>query len=76
IDMKKPWQRVMTTIIGRPDDKTQCDPNSWEKWYYKGCDFFGYSFGTPPDFRPHPLHFYNDSIIVKNAFHKIRDLTK
>ncbi|MDO8685892.1 MAG: hypothetical protein Q7J78_04385 [Clostridiales bacterium] len=75
IDIKKPWQRVMTTIIGRPDDITQCDPDSWEKWYYKDCDLTGYAIGNAPDFRPDP-RFNNDLKIVKNAFHKIRDLSK
>jgi hypothetical protein len=25
-----------------------------KKWFNAGCDFFGYAWGTPPDFRPHP----------------------
>jgi hypothetical protein len=54
LKIRKPHQRVMTTIIGRPGDKGVCDPNTWKKWYATGCDFFGYAHGTPPDFRPHP----------------------
>ena len=53
LKIRKPHQRVMTTIIGV--EKTEiCDPNSWKKWYAAGCDFFGYAHGTPPDFRPPP----------------------
>ena len=52
LKIRKPHQRVMTTIIGRPNDKGVCDPNTWRKWYEAGCDFFGYAHGTPPDFRP------------------------
>ena len=51
--IRKPQQRVMTTIVGRPGDKGVCDPNSWKKWYEAGCDFFAYAHGIPPDFRPH-----------------------
>ncbi len=54
LKIRKPQQRVMTVIVGRPDEKGLYDPASWRKWYEKGCDFFGYAHGTPPDFRPHP----------------------
>ncbi len=66
LEIKKPNQRVMTTITGR-QEKGECDPNSWREWYDKGCDFFGYAWGTPPDFRPHPR--YNSELeIVRAAF--------
>jgi len=51
LSVRKPHQRVMTTIAGRPDGT--CDPTTWKKWYEAGCDFDGYAWGTPPDFRPH-----------------------
>jgi hypothetical protein len=54
LKIRKPHQRVMTTIIGRPAENGLCDPNTWKKWYEAGCDFFAYTHGTPPDFRPHP----------------------
>ena len=54
LKIRKPEQRVMTTIVGRPDSQGMCDPNAWRKWYKAGCDFFAYAHGTPPDFRPHP----------------------
>jgi hypothetical protein len=57
LEIRKPQQRVMTTIIGRPDGVS--DPNTWKKWYQAGCDFFGYAWGTPPDFRPHPSYAQN-----------------
>ena len=65
LKIRKPGQRVMTTIIGRPDGV--CDPNTWKKWYKAGCDFFGYAWGTPPDFRPNPM-YANGLKIVKSAF--------
>ncbi len=32
LKIRKPHQRVMTTIIGRQDRKGTCDPNTWKKW--------------------------------------------
>jgi len=52
LSIRKPHQRVMTTIVGRQDGVS--DPNTWKRWFSAGCDFFGYAWGTPPDFRPHP----------------------
>jgi len=69
LEVKKPWQDVMTTIIGRVDDG-ECDPTSWKKWHEKGCDFFGYAWGTPPDFHPLP-RYEKDLEIVKQAFREI-----
>ena len=54
LEVRKPWQRVMTTIIGRGGGLS--DPNTWEKWHRRGCDFFGYAWGTPPDFQPIALY--------------------
>jgi hypothetical protein len=63
LEIRKPHQRVMTTIIGAGPS----DPNTWRKWYERGCDFFGYAWGTPPDFRPHPS--YAKSLeIIRQAF--------
>jgi len=70
LKIRKPHQRVMTTIIGRPNDKGVCDPNTWKKWYEAGCDFFGYAHGTPPDFRPHPS--LNQQVeLVRQAYHQM-----
>ena len=51
LKIRKPHQRVLTVITGRQDGVS--DPNTWKRWYEAGCDFFGYAWGTPPDFRPH-----------------------
>lgn len=67
--IRKPQQRVMTTLTGRQQDG-ECDPDSWREWYGKGCDFFGYAWGTPPDFRPHP-RYAADLEIVRRAFQEI-----
>jgi len=67
--IRKPDQRVMTTIIGRLDE-AQCDPTSWRKWYERGANFSGYAWGTPPDFHPHP-HYAEELEIVRKAFQDI-----
>ena len=68
LNIRKPHQRVMTTIVGRQDGVS--DPNTWKKWFDAGCDFFGYSWGTPPDFRPHPD--YAASVeVVRKAYHEM-----
>ena len=65
LEVRKPWQRVMTTIIGRGGGLS--DPNTWERWYRRGCDFFGYAWGTPPDFRPIALYEKKLEMLSKNA---------
>lgn len=70
LKVRKPHQRVMTTIIGRPGDKGVCDPNTWKKWYEAGCDFFGYAHGIPPDFRPHPA-LHDQVEIVRQAYRQM-----
>lgn len=71
LDVRQPGQRVMTTIIGRQDGGSEvCDPTSWQRWHERGCDFFGYAWGTPPDFRPHP-RYRHELEIVKRAFEEI-----
>ena len=69
LDIKRPEQRVMTTVVGRTND--ECDPNSWRDWYDKGCDFFGYAWGTPPDFRPHP-RYAGDLDVIHAAFAEMK----
>ena len=60
----------MTTIIGRVDGEGHCVPDTWRKWYTKGLDFFGYAWGTPPDFRPH-ARYERDLAVVREAFEEI-----
>lgn len=67
LDIRKPGQRVMTTLIGRSEGG-ECDPNTWRTWHERGCDFFGYAFGTPPDFRPAPL-YEQELALTRAAFH-------
>jgi hypothetical protein len=69
--VRKPGQRVMTTIIGRGQGVT--DPGSWKKWYDQGCDFFGYAWGTPPSFLPTAM--YDEELkVVKAAFAEMQKL--
>ena len=71
LKVRKPGQRVMTTIIGRGKGVT--DPSSWRKWYDQGCDFFGYAWGTPPSFLPIPM--YDEELkVVKTAFAEMEKL--
>ena len=70
LNVRKPNQRVMTTIIGRGDDKGECVPDTWRTWHDRGLDFFGYAWATPPDFRPHPA-YQHDLDIVRRAFKEI-----
>lgn len=68
LGIRKPHQRVMTTVVGRQDGVS--DPNTWKKWYESGCDFFGYAWGTPPDFRPHPKYVAAVDVI-RQAYHQM-----
>lgn len=68
--VRRPHQRVSTTIIGRIDGEGQCDPNSWKKWHARGADFLGYAWGTPPDFHPHP-RYKADLEVVRKAYQEI-----
>ena len=65
LSIRKPHQKVFTTVIGRMDGV--CDPNSWRAWRDRGCDFMGYAWGTPPDFRPH-ASYAPGLEIVRQAF--------
>jgi len=69
LKVRKPHQRVMTTIIGRVDPGKSI-PSSWRKWNERGCDFYGYAWGTPPDFRPHPS-YAADLELIHHAFREI-----
>lgn len=66
LSVRRPEQHVMTTISGRVEEG-ECDPHSWRRWYDAGCDFFGYAWGTPPDFRPHP-RYAQELETVRQAF--------
>jgi len=68
LKIRKPHQRVMTVIAGRTDGA--CDPNTWKRWYQAGCDFFGYAWGTPPDFRPH-ARYAKELAITRSAYREM-----
>ena len=67
--IRKPNQTVWTTVIGRPDGT--CDPSTWRKWYERGCDFCGYAWGTPPDWKPHPS-YAKGLEMVRAAFREMK----
>ena len=66
--IRKPFQRVMTTIIGRQDGV--CAPDTWRRWYAAGCDFFGYAWNVPPDFRPH-ARYAKELEIIRAAYREM-----
>ncbi len=69
LSIRKPHQRVMTTVIGRLDEGA-CDPSTWRKWSERGCDLFGYAWGTPPVMATHPS--YAEGLdVIRRAFHEI-----
>lgn len=70
LSVRRPEQRVMTTITGRTDEG-ECDVHSWREWYDKGCDFFGYVWGAPPDFRP-PSSKEAELDVVRSAFEEMK----
>ena len=53
LKIKRPDQRMFLTVINCLDG-FKFDTASWKKWYDRGCDFQGYAWGTPPDWRPAP----------------------
>ena len=65
LKVRKPNQMVMTTIIGLGHNRT--DPNMWKKWHARGCDFFGYAWGTPPSFEP-LAHYKKKLEITREAY--------
>ena len=69
LSIRKPGQRVMTTIIGRTEPG-ECDPRGWHRWHEAGCDFFGYVHGTPPEFRP-PAAKTAEVEVVREAFRQM-----
>ena len=69
LSIKKPGQRVMTTMTGHPY-KDWCEPESWKKWFNKGCDLFAYAGGTPPKLEIEP-RLIKDVEIVRQAFRQI-----
>jgi hypothetical protein len=51
--IRKPRQRLFLTVVNCLDG-FGFDTDSWRTWYERGCDFHGYAWGTPPDWRPAP----------------------
>lgn len=67
--VRRPDQRVMTTVVGGLD-KGESDPVTATTWHSRGCDLFGYAWGTPPDFRPH-RDYLPDVEAARLAFRQI-----
>jgi hypothetical protein len=65
LQIKKPEQRLFLTVINCLDGFI-FDTRSWKKWYDLGCDFLGYAWGTPPNWRPAPR--------FQNAIDGFRDI--
>jgi len=69
MSMRKPHQRLLTTVVGRLEDG-ETEASGWKQWLAAGCDFFGYAWGTPPDFRPHPS-YASDLNLVRQVYQQI-----
>ena len=70
LSIRGPQQRVMTTIRGWASPEMIGDPRTWRRWYERGCDFMGYAWAVPPDFRPH-AKFEEEVALVRQAFHEM-----
>jgi len=70
LKVKRPEQRLMTTIAGLYNDPELCKTDSWREWHARGCDFFAYVWGVPPEFK---LHESFEPVVqqVKAAFEEI-----
>lgn len=51
LKIRRPEQRVFLSVINCLDG-FRFDTTTWRKWYDLGCDFQGYAWGSPPDWRP------------------------
>jgi hypothetical protein len=51
LGIRRPEQRLFLTVINCLDG-FRFDTSTWQKWFDRGCDFHGYAWGTPPDWRP------------------------
>ena len=69
LSIRKPHQRVMTTIVGRIEEG-ECEASTWREWYDKGCDFFGYAHGRPPHIKL-PAMYDQEFEIVRQAFNEM-----
>lgn len=72
LEIRRPEQRLMTTLAGMYHDEALCDPSSWRTWYDKGCDFFAYVWGVPPTLRLH-ADFEPKVAQVAEAFAKMAE---
>lgn len=60
LSVRRPGQRVMTTIFGRPDDHVGgqtirwSDASTWRHWSERDCDLVAWTFPVPPSATPHP----------------------
>ena len=71
LNVRKPGQRVMTTIIGRGKGVT--DPGSWESGMTMAAIFSVTPGALPPSF--HPIPMYDGELeVVKAAFAEIEKL--
>jgi len=72
--VRRPEQRVTTTITGRQHDG-DCDPNRWREWFAKGRDFFGYAWGTPPPTFARIPRYTQELEIVRIVFQEMTALS-
>ncbi len=51
LGIRRPGQRLSLAVVNCLDG-FRFDTETWKTWYERGCDFQGYAWGTPPDWRP------------------------
>jgi hypothetical protein len=49
--IRRPGQRLSLAVVNCLDG-FRFDTETWKTWYERGCDFQGYAWGSPPDWRP------------------------
>jgi hypothetical protein len=67
LSVRRHGQRVMTNLRGQAGRGLPADPRTWKKWHDRGCDFFGYAWGKPPDFQP-VADYQKEVNLVRKAF--------
>jgi hypothetical protein len=53
LSIKRPEQRLFLTVVNYIDG-FRFDAEKVRRWHERGCDFHGYAWGRPPDWRPAP----------------------
>ena len=67
LTVKAPDQKLFLTLLNFIDGFRH-DLSKWQHWLERGCDFHGYAWGTPPDWRP-SARFAEAMASMRTFFH-------